>query len=254
VNLLDNWWVHAGATLNQLGDVNCDRCARGGPALRVSPNFAPWFGVSGDDRQPFIPTIFFNFGRSDEGRSWFVNVNPTVQVKFSTPLQTSFSASITRGTSDQQWYGNFTDSAHVTHYTFARLDQLTLSVTARITYTFSPTLTLEFYGQPFVTSGNYLNVRQLSATPRAAAYDARFAPYVPAPGSSNGFFYRQLRSNTVIRWEYLPGSTLFVVWTQGRQAFDGSATQDAWSGQSRDLFTQHPDNTFLVKLAYWLNR
>src|ERR1019366_1646003 len=174
--------------------------------------------------------------------------------KFSTALQTSLSANVTRGTSDQQWYGNFTDSAQVTHYTFARLDQLTLSLTARITYTFSPTLTLEFYGQPFVTSGDYLNIRQLSSTPRASSYDARFTPYAPAPGSSNGFDFRELRSNTVIRWEYRPGSTLFVVWTQGRQVFDGSYALESWSGQYRDLFALHPDNTFLVKLAYWHNR
>ncbi len=254
VNLPNNWWVHVGGTLNQLGEVYCDRCARGGPALRVSPNFSPWIGFAGDDRNPVVPSLFFNFGRWDEGRSWYVNVNPAASIKFSTALQTSLGASITRGTNDQQWYGTFTDSAHVTHYTFARLDQFTLSLTARATYTVSPTLTIEFYGQPFVASGSYLNVRQLSATPRASAYDARFAPFTPASGSSNGFADRELRSNTVIRWEYQPGSTLFVVWTQGRQAFDGSFTQESWTGRYRDLFALHPDNTFLVKLAYWLNR
>src|ERR1019366_2093206 len=105
VQLPNNWWVHTGATLSQMGEVYCDRCARGGPALRVSPNFSPWIGVVGDDRSPVVPQLFFNFGRSDEGRSWFVNVNPTVSFKFSTALQTSLSANVTRGTSDQQWYG-----------------------------------------------------------------------------------------------------------------------------------------------------
>ena len=68
------------------------------------------------------------------------------------------------------------------------------------------------------------------------------------------FKYTQLRTNSVVRWEFRPGSTLFVVWAHGR---DGSSTDNmnqSWSQDYRDLFSLHPDNTFLVKLAYWLNR
>ncbi|MFI5311201.1 MAG: hypothetical protein ACHQQ3_08225, partial [Gemmatimonadales bacterium] len=72
--------------------------------------------------------------------------------------------------------------------------------------------------------------------------------------ASNGFAYRLLRSNTVLRWEYRPGSTLFVVWTQGREGHDGTYTKEDWSGQGRELFALHPDNTFLVKVAYWMNK
>ena len=254
INLNNNWWVHAGGTLSREGEVYCDRCARGGPAVRVSPSLSPSFGVSGDDRQSVVPQLFVNFGRSDEGRSWSVSASPSVAFKLSTRLSTSLGLNWTRGTDDLQWYGNVTDSMKVTHYTFARLDQRTLSLTARATYTVTPDLTLEFYGQPFVTTGSYSDVRQLSATPRAASYAARYAPFTPPAGSPGGFVFSQLRSNTVIRWEYQPGSTLFVVWQHGRQAFDPRADARSWRTEYGDLFSLYPDNTFLVKLAYWFSR
>jgi hypothetical protein len=97
-------------------------------------------------------------------------------------------------------------------------------------------------------------VRQLSATPRAASRDARFAAFTPPAGSSPGFTFSQLRSNSVIRWEYRPGSTLFVVWQHGRQDTVSQPGTQGWGDEYRDLFSLHPDNTFLVKLAYWLSR
>jgi hypothetical protein len=58
----------------------------------------------------------------------------------------------------------------------------------------------------------------------------------------------------VFRWEYNPGSTLFLVWNEGRQGYNGlEGTQD-FQGDVRDLFRLHPANTFLVKVSYWLNR
>jgi hypothetical protein len=254
ITLQNNWSVHAGATIAQVGEVYCDRCTRGGPAARVSPQLYPWFGFNGDDRKPVIPSFFVNLWTGDGGRSHSVNLSPGADLHFSTRLLISLGASWTHNVDNSQWYGNFTDSALVTHYTFAHLDQRLMSLTARFTYTATPDLTLEFYAQPFVTTGTYADVRQLSATPRAAAYDERFAPYIPPPGSSTGFAFRQLRSNTVVRWEYRPGSTLFVVWQHGRQDFSDGADTRSWNAEYQDLFGLHPDNTFLLKFAYWLNR
>jgi hypothetical protein len=65
----------------------------------------------------------------------------------------------------------------------------------------------------------------------------------------------ELISNTVVRWEYRPGSTLFVVWQHGRQGPDpNSPFRQSWTRDYQDLLGLHPDNTFLVKVAYWLSR
>jgi len=64
----------------------------------------------------------------------------------------------------------------------------------------------------------------------------------------------QLRSNTVLRWEYRPGSTLYLVWTHGRGDYTNQYSDRSWMTDYRDLFKIHPTNTFLIKAAYWLNR
>ena len=127
-------------------------------------------------------------------------------------------------------------------------------MSVRVTYTMTPTLTFEFYGQPFVSTGQYSDVRELSATPRAASYDDRFKPYVVDTSTSMAFKASQLRTNSVVRWEYRPGSTLFLVWAHGRDGPANSSMNESWSEDYRDLFSLHPENTFLVKLAYWMNR
>ena len=169
----------------------------------------------------------------------------------------SSSVSLNRGRNvdDYQWYGLYTDAGG-THYTFARLDQVTTSATLRLNYTFTPTTSLQAYLQPFVSKGTYSNVRQLSDTPRASDYDARFAPFNDPSVTSNpgGFNFKEFQSNLVFRWEYDPGSTLFIVWNEGRQGFADQEGFEDFRGDLRDLMALHPANTFLVKISYWLNR
>ena len=124
----------------------------------------------------------------------------------------------------------------------------------RINYTATPDLTFEFYGEPFVATGTYRDIREISATPDAANYDDRFQPYTPPPSARTSFKFTQLRTNAVARWEYRPGSTVFLVWAHGRQDDTNQNLRQSWTRDYRDLFGLHPDNTFLIKVAYWLNR
>ena len=254
MNLQNNWWVHAGGTVSGIaGQSVCDRCSRGGPAVRRSQAIYPWFGFNWDDRSRIAPYLFLNLGRGDEGKTHFVGYNTGADFRPSSAVQMSVGVDVNMSDDDNQWYGNFDDAAG-THYSFAHLKQETYSLSTRLSYTMSPALTLQLYAQPFVTKGTYSNVRELSATPRAPSYDQRYVPFSPPPGSDVGFNFKQLRSNTVVRWEYRPGSTMFVVWTHGRQSFLPSAGGKSWRQEYDDLFGLHPDNTFLIKLAYWLSR
>ena len=251
----NRWWLHAGATLGQLGTNYCDRCMRGGPALRVDRYVAPWFGFESDDRRVVAPFLFFNYWRGDGGRSHSFNANGSVMIRASARVQPSVGFDYSVNRYDSQWFGNFPDALDSTqlHYTVARLYQRTLGLTARADYTLRTTLTLQVYIQPFVSKGTYANVREL-ANPRAATYGGRFQPYTgPQAAAPGGFNYKQFNSNVVLRWEYRPGSTLFVVWTQGRALGTGAEGTRSFAGDLRDLFDLHPDNTFLVKMSYWLS-
>ena len=144
--------------------------------------------------------------------------------------------------------------ADLTHYAFAHLNQRTIGVNTRLNYTFTPNLTFEFYGQPFVATVKYSDVRELSANPRAAAFADRFQPYTAPDGTATAYRFIQLRSSAVARWEYRPGSTLFLVWSHGRADSSNNLTGQSWTRDYRDLFSLHPDNTFVIKAAYLFSR
>ena len=160
-----------------------------------------------------------------------------------------------RNITDNQWFGNFTESDG-THYTFAHLNQTTTSATVRLNYTFTPSVSLQAYVQPFVSKGTYTNVRQLSSTPRASSYDDRYTTFADTSVTNNpgGFNFKEFQSNIVFRWEYMPGSTLFVVWNEGRQGSTDIAGTQTFHQELDDLLRLHPANTFLIKASYWLNR
>jgi hypothetical protein len=255
MGLRNNWDVHLGSTVGALTESYCDRCTRGGPALRESRGIYPWGGVNTDSRRTVSGGMWVNLSFSDEGKSHGATLSPYVNLRVSPRLQANIGADVARDRDNTQWYGNFTDDAGVTHFTFATLRRRTISMSTRLNYTVTPDLTFEFYGQPFVSTERYSDVREVSETPGAADYDDRFRPYVPPAGSKTYFKSTQLRTNAVARWEYRPGSTVFVVWAHGRQ--DNSNRENgrqSWFRDYRDLFELHPENTFLIKVAYWLSR
>ena len=255
VTLRNHWGVNAGGTVGQIGGTYDDRSARGGPAFRVSPYVAPWVYVTGDDRRPVVPMLSINYAAGDAGHSHSLDFGPEVDFKVASRLNGSIATHFSRSHNDIQWFGLYPDSGGVNRYTFAHLAQTTSTVTLRLNYTFTATTSLQVYAQPFISKGTWSNVRQLSGTPQAARYDDRYQPFTgPALATADpGFNYKAFQSNVVFRWEYRPGSTLFLVWNEGRQGYAGAEGTNGYSGDLRDLFRVRPLNTFLVKWSYWLN-
>jgi hypothetical protein len=130
------------------------------------------------------------------------------------------------------------------YYVFAELDQKTVGVDLRVNWTFTPNLSLETYVQPYISSGQYSQYKSLAA-PDTYSFD----PY--AYGGNPSFDYRSLRGNAVIRWEYLPGSTLFLVWTQQREDYQPYEGLD-FRHDMRQMFDAQADNVFMVKVTYHL--
>jgi hypothetical protein len=252
----NNAGFNAGGTIGQLGTTYDDRSARGGPAIRQTAYYSPWISLNGDDRKPIVPYFNVNYFSGEHGRNSSWNLGPEIDYKVSGRFSSSLGFNWARNISDDQWYGNYNDTNGTRHYTFAHLDQTTTSATIRLNYTFTPSVSLQAYTQPFVSKGSYTDVRQLSATPRAEAYDARFVAYDNAAVTSDpgGFNFKEFQSNVVFRWEYRAGSTLFLVWNEGRQGDSGLEGTNDFRGDVRELLRLHPANTFLVKLSYWLNK
>jgi len=251
----NRWWAHAGGTISGIGSPLCDfDCTRGGPALRQDVSISPWFGFNGDDRKFIMPEWFFNFGRSDGGRSTYFNTNYWMRVRLSQRLQPSIGLSYTRNRNDTQPRGFYTSGAD-SSYVFSRMDQQEYSLNLRFDYTFTPTLSVQVYAAPFISKGRFSDDRELD-DPRAADYDGRFQPETSAGILSQltpGFNFKQFRSNVVLRWEYRPGSTLFFVWTQGRQDFQDAEGTSGLRRNFQNIYDLRPDNVFLVKASYWFS-
>ncbi len=249
----NRWWLHLGGTLGQMGTTYCDRCARGGPAIRQDAYLSPWITIEGDDRRPLKPIFSANYTRGDQGRSETIDVAPELDLKVSTRFTTSLMLEYNHNRNDLQYYNTYTDPNGDLHYTFAHLEQKTLSLTWRLGYTFTPTTTLQIYASPFVSKGTYSDVREI-ADARAADYSARYQPYAdPAvAGNPGGFNFQQFRSNVVFRWEYRPGSTVFLVWSQGREGSADVEGTQSFRGDLGELFARRANDTFLVKVSYWL--
>ncbi len=249
---LANFWS-ASVTWNasQLGATHCVSCARGGPALRLSPNHRLTLTLDGDARRALTPGLDFRVTRGDDGRSWSRQVGIGAAGRVGSRTSMQLDASYERRTDDAQWVSNLgAPLSDTTHFTFARLDQHILAVTARANVTLTPELSFQLYAQPFIASGAFSDWREI-ADARATDYDARFAPF-GGGATPAGFNSKQFNSNAVMRWEYRPGSVLFLVWQQGR--FDGRDPGTfEYQRDLRRLFASRPDNTLLLKFSYWFN-
>lgn len=248
----NNWGWALTYYLNNPTTNYCTSCARGGPALRTDPSQMFQLNISGDNRRAVIPRLEWAVGAADRGRSWERRGSLGADLRISSRFSTSLSVGANKRVDNQQWvanYGHFLSDT--THFTFGRLSQTTVSMTARASFTATPLLTFQFYAQPFMSAGSYGDWRELDA-PRAERYDDRFKAYRTdvVPG---GFNFKQFNSNAVVRWEYRPGSTLFLVWQQGRLQDALNRGTFEFERDYRDLFRAHPVNTFLVKATYFFN-
>ena len=150
---------------------------------------------------------------------------------------------------DQTQWVEQLDTADGPHYVFGRIDQTTVAFTTRVNYTLTPNMSIQIYAEPFVSAGDYSNFKEL-VNGRAARYEDRFQPY--AYTGESDFNYRSFRTTNVFRWEFKPGSTLFVVWQQAREE-DEAMGRFRFGHDFGSLFGAPASNVFLVKMAYWFN-
>jgi hypothetical protein len=247
----NSMWLHLGEGVNAAAPAYCDNCTRGGPALRQERSTWGWASVEGDPRWVVIPYMNGNWGAGDQGRSHSWNLSPAADFRVTSRVTGSVSYNYGRGINAAQFNGNFgAIGSDTTHYTVARLDQTTRSLTMRLGVTATPNLSLQVYAAPFATRGTYSGWLEV-VNARASQWTSRYRPF--DGGDPGAFDFKQYRSNTVVRWEYRPGSALFFVWAQERTlSADGSDARAAPSGIGQ-LAKAHPGNVFLVKGSYWVS-
>jgi hypothetical protein len=272
---LTNFWSISGGVGVQPDRKN-DKLLRGGPLALQPRGWSANASVNSDTRKPvwFNPSASYSSdasGAHNASYSVYADARPTttLHVTLGPTLGTTYSTSqYVRGASDP-----LAASTFGTRYVFADLRQQTLSLDTRVEWTLTRTLSLQTYAQPFVSAGRYDRYKEF-LTPgrydfavygadRGTIARAANGTYTVDPDGAAGaakafsfsdptFNVRSLRGNAVARWEYRPGSALFVVWQQQRSGFDAVGDFDA----GRDvgaIFRTRPTNVFLVKATYWFS-
>ncbi len=245
---------------------------RGGPALRKPGRWMGQFGVNSDRRSAVSGNASVFWEAEDETADRFVNVSTTVRIQPSDRLNVEVGPTVNFGRSDWQFVGAFgapTDR----RYLVGGLDRRTVTLTGRLDYAASRTLSLQVYARPFVGSVEYDAFREVD-TPSGASFSDRFRDLAVSPEERDGgdalsldrdddgvadfqlgdpsFTTAAVQVNTVLRWEYRPGSTLFAVWSHDRDDF---ARDDFGLGPSVDrLWAAPARNVFMLKVSYWLGR
>jgi hypothetical protein len=223
------------------------RLTRGGPLMRRVPGVQGQLEIeSPAARQTQGKAGTYLFKRQDgSGLRYFyggVSVRPRPQ------WQLSISPTVIREIDARQYVTTLDGGSPDTygkHYIFARVDRMTYSTQLRLNYTLKPDLTIDLYAEPFAASGSYSGVGELVA-PRTS----ELRPFV-VPGNRD-FNARSFRSNAVLRWEWRPGSTLFVVWQQNRAATDPIGTRVS-VGDMFNSITAPGDHVIAVKTTFWIS-
>jgi Domain of unknown function (DUF5916)/Carbohydrate family 9 binding domain-like len=273
-----NYW-NLGLYAHYRPEVYADRTTRGGAVVRRPASWYMEPQFSTDSRKRLVFSLNPGFGRVADGGG-FIEAGAGVRYKPSTNVQISFGPSYNYSLSETQYVTRFDDPLATDffgqRYVFAELEQHVVSLDTRLNWTFSPTLTLELFAQPFVATGDYRDfkeyVRPRSAQTRAFTAeeltvverypDGRPRLYrLDTDGGAaadqgfrfgnNSFNVRSLRGNAVLRWEYRPGSTLFFVWQQNRSGSEPFGDFEL-GRDTGAIFDARPDNVFVIKATYWL--
>ncbi len=265
-NWKNNWFTNAGFNYAPVQYSNF--ALRGGPRLRQSPWGSFWNGINTDNRKKVRFNVFHNGRKAVDNsfNSYFIRAGVTYQPIDA--IRVSAFPSYNINNDKLQFVGNL-DVNGAPRYLNGEIEQRTLSMSFRLNYTINPNLTIQYWGQPFISRGRYSNFKHVNDA-TAKRFENRFVQYdnnqvsladgtYSVDEDLNGvtdfsfgnpdFSFVQFRSNLVVRWEYIPGSEIFLVWSQDVSQ-SGDPSQGLFTGLGDNIFGQKPQNIFLLKATY----
>jgi hypothetical protein len=252
------------------------RRTRGGP-LMLNPEIQAFdLNMNTDMREWWVLNAggSIRTGENIKSKSIYTNL----EFKIIPSLTVAIGPEFTFGSTHAQWIGNFEDpTAYETYgkrYMFAHLDQTTFAADIRADWIISPNLSLQIYLQPLISSGKYSDLKALkrrgtfefvrfgekgSSLTINTSDNGNIESYTVDPDSDGAaepitinnpdFNYVSFRGNAVLRWEYLPGATIFLVWTQSREDIQPVGDFN-FSKSMNHLMRMSSDNIFMVKISY----
>jgi len=253
-----------------------DQALRGGPLVTSPSGMWSRLRVRTDSRKSVIMGLGGNYQQSEKG-NYSAHFSPEIELNIGTRLRLQIEPGFNRERQIDQYIDSFDDETAIEmlgcRHIVAQMDRETVSAELRIDYTFTPKLSFQAYFQPYMTVGSYSRFKEFK---EPKSYD--FVEYGKDnnteiindgdngyelyPNGQNGdsfyidnpdFNYKALVGSAVLRWEFRPGSTLYLVWTR-----NGSDNQNpgnfSFNRDLKDMFKADADNVFALKVTYWFGK
>lgn len=244
---------------------------RGGPSLIYDGFTDYWANMTTDSRGKFKVNIFYNGGRRDYGSEWYNSFGGGIYYRVSDAFNFSLEPGMSKRM-DKIAYVDNIDEVSPERYIRSEINRTESWLTLRFTYNITPDFTIQYYGMPFMSAGKYNNFKYID-NPHSDNFEERYKRFATEQISYNAnnnnysidenldavtdysfdnpdYNFLDFNSNLVIRWEYIPGSTVYVVWTQKRNHTDSRGLY-SFSEDSQNLFGEtYPHDVFLVKFSY----
>jgi hypothetical protein len=258
-----NYW-YIGGGFNIDGSAFSTTLLRGGPSFKMPGSRNMWSYIESNGQKKIVLDLSFNAYTSDiKGLEAGSDYEAGIEYKPFKSLQLKAGCSHSVQMNQLQYVTSCTNN-NSEDYILARLDRRTTRGYIRINYNITPDLSMQYWGQPFFTKGNYTNFKKATETKaqnlsdryhifdrNEISYNRSDETYSVDQGGSNqsytfdnpDFNVKVFLSNAVLRWEYKPGSTLYAVWSQ-----------NIYTDEDRALFKTTPQNIFLLKFSYRFGR
>lgn len=244
---------------------------RGGPSMKTPGNTRAHLGIETDERKKVVINFNGNFNKGFENSSDNLYTGIKISYKPTNYISFTLSPGLSKSYSELQ-YVNYREFNGSGRYIFASIDRQTINTSFRINLNLSPDLTLQYWGQPFIATGKYYDHKYIT-NPKAGEYHDRFATYsenqirleddqyridedangiIDYSFRNNDFNVQEFLSNLVVRWEYNPGSSVYLVWSQNRNNYNTNGNLNVMNDLG-DLFNSEadrPHNVFLIKFSY----
>ena len=264
--ILPNFWDFS-ADVNYSPRGYSDRLTRGGPEMQT-PSSTGWrMELEGRDGARNSWSVDVNGGR-DENGGWEQSLELSTSIRPGDRWELRFDPEWSRGRDTRQFITTETGGrpeTFGTRYVFSAVDISEIRASVRLNYTFTPNLTLETFAEPFAASGRFHDFGELQArrSRDLLLYGTNGTTIVRNPDGSytvddgpqsfdiddEDFHERSFRSNAVVRWEWRPGSTLFLVWQQNRGA--DLPFSPARPRHLLDALEPRGENFLAIKISYW---
>jgi len=268
INYKNNWSTEIGAAHKPR--IFSNTVLRGGPRWRWSEENFGYLFFGSDQRKKFNFTLGYVYSQAVENN--FSLERYVMRLRYQPFDAFSLSANIEyEENPNKTQYVDELSFNGTPRYITAHIDQRTFATSLRFNYSINPNLSIQYYGQPFISSGTYTDFNYVN-NPIAEKLGDRVTLYnsdqISRPNNTGSylidenldgntdyeiedpdFSFVQFRSNLVARWEYIPGSEIFLVWSQGVTGF-GDPMQTLGSNLEAQILDQKKDNTFLIKVTY----